>query len=172
MVFPAHAPPAPVPPGQLSSWWRRVGAYVIDSALFTIPFTIWSLVQAFSELPATFVDPVTGEPNQRAATELMRAMLPGSLLFGSLLLAAYILVMHATLGQTLGKMAFGIKVVKEDGSRCDLRAAVKRGLIFPLAAAIPLFGGIIALVNGLSPHWDPQGRSIGDKQGGTYVIVK
>lgn len=46
------------------------------------------------------------------------------------------------------------------------------GLVYPIAATIPLFGGIIALVNGLSPHWDPNGRSIGDKVGGTYVVRK
>jgi uncharacterized RDD family membrane protein YckC len=123
----------------------------------------------------SYLDPVTGEPNIAAMGEVTGRLLPWSLGIGfaaSLLFTAYVVIMHAALGQTLGKMAVGIEVVKEDGSRCDLRSAAMRAVIYPIAASIPLFGGIITLVNGLSPQWDRQGRSIGDKFGGTYVVKK
>lgn len=178
MSYPTYARPGFMPAAQVSTWWRRVGAYAVDSAILAIPLTALTMVRMFSELSAmgeSYLDPVTGEPNIAVIQEVTGRLLPWSLAIGfaaSLLFTAYIVIMHATLGQTLGKMAVGIKVVKEDGSRCDLHAAAKRAVIYPLAAAIPMFGGIIMLVNGLSPHWDPNGRSIGDKFGGTYVVKK
>lgn len=178
MSYPSYTRPGFVPAARVSSWWRRVGAYTVDSLILCVPLVALTMVRMFSELSAmgeSYLDPVTGEPNIAAMEEVTGRLLPWSLAIGfaaSLLFTAYIVIMHATLGQTLGKMAVGIKVVKEDGSQCDLGAAAKRAVVYPIAATIPLFGGIIALVNGLSPHWDPNGRSIGDKFGGTYVVRK
>ena len=42
---------------------------------------------------------------------------------------AYFIVMEATTGQTLGKMAMKLKVVKKDGAKIDWQASIIRNLL-------------------------------------------
>jgi uncharacterized RDD family membrane protein YckC len=42
---------------------------------------------------------------------------------------AYFAIMEGRFGQTLGKMALGIKVVREDGGRAGIREALLRTLL-------------------------------------------
>ncbi len=72
-----------------------------------------------------------------------------SLLFilGILALVIYNLVLLHRQGQTIGKRALGIKVVRTDGSHCALgRYIFLRILVTSLIGAIPFIGGIINLV--------------------------
>ncbi len=84
-------------------------------------------------------------------------------------------------GQSLGKMVFGLEVVRSDGSPCDLKASIYRNIPFELAllfAAIPLLGWILLIIAGipilLIELWlviaDHNGSRLGDRIAGTAVI--
>ncbi len=84
-------------------------------------------------------------------------------------------------GQSLGKMVFGLEVVRSDGSPCDLKASIYRNIPFELAllfAAIPLLGWILLVIAGipilLIELWlviaDHNGSRLGDRIAGTAVI--
>lgn len=100
----------------------------------------------------------------------------GEMILFALLTAAisflYEVVMHATLGRTVGKMACSIRVIKVDGTPCDWAASAKRALVKPLAGGVPFIGTLITLLNGFWPLFDDKHQSLGDKLGGTYVVNK
>jgi len=84
-------------------------------------------------------------------------------------------------GQSLGKMVFGLEVVQEDGSPCDLKASIYRNIPFVLVLlfiAIPLLGWILLVLAGipilLIELWlivaDHNGSRLGDRIAGTVVI--
>jgi len=117
----------------LASGWRRLGAYILDGLIIGIP--VWIVVAFFVFGPA-----IQGkEPNV-----LWNFMgLPIALL--SFLYEA--LMLQAKDGQTLGKMAVGVRVVRLDGSpitagqawgRCALKAILSTCCII-LVDCIPAF---------------------------------
>src|SRR5258705_13842500 len=70
---------------------------------------------------------------------------PAFIFFGIAL--AYYIVMEAITGQTLGKMAMKLKVVKKDGAKLDWQGAIVRNLLriidgffFYLVGAIVVWG--------------------------------
>jgi len=70
---------------------------------------------------------------------------------------------------TPGKLAFGLRVVKYDGSRCGWVAALKRGILRPVDAlpvVIPYLAGLAAA--GLSARR----QRLGDMFAGTLVVTK
>ncbi len=84
-------------------------------------------------------------------------------------------------GQSLGKMVFGLDVVKQDGSPCDLRSSIFRNIPFVLIYlfyALGFLGWILLVVVGLPilliELWliyvDDQGERLGDRIADTHVI--
>lgn len=65
--------------------------------------------------------------------------------FGGLIAFAYFVLMHASRGQTLGKMAGKIKVVNLDGSDISFTTALIRGLMFN---GIQLLPSLLVIVLG------------------------
>ncbi|HEY0633672.1 MAG TPA: RDD family protein [Thermoleophilaceae bacterium] len=122
--------PNAVPPGaELSGWWRRVGATLLD-ALISLPF----------------------------------------LVFGYILIVSPLLMKRegAQNGQTWGKQALGIRVVRDDQQPFTygtalLRDFVIKGLLFGAIA-------VLSLVDSLWPLWDPQNQALHDKLLGTHVL--
>jgi uncharacterized RDD family membrane protein YckC len=70
-----------------------------------------------------------------------------------------------TRGRSLGKLAFGLRVVRDDGGPVRFRQALTRGLL--AVVEIYLTFGSIALIASLS---NPRGKRVGDILAGTYVI--
>ncbi|MEO7982106.1 MAG: RDD family protein [Sporichthyaceae bacterium] len=70
-----------------------------------------------------------------------------------------------TRGRSLGKMALGLRVVREDGGPIRFRQAFVRGLMS--VVEIWLTFGVVALVTSLA---STQGRRLGDFLAGTVVI--
>jgi len=77
---------------------------------------------------------------------------------------AYYIFFEGTRGATPGKMALGMRVIKEDGSPCDMKAAVVRtllrivdGLLFYLVAAILVWTS-------------DRKQRLGDRIAGTLVV--
>lgn len=84
-------------------------------------------------------------------------------------------------GQSLGKMVFGLEVVREDGSPCDLKASAYRNIPFVLVLlfiSVPLLGWILLVLAGIPiliiELWlviaDQNGSRLGDRIAGTTVI--
>ncbi|HEU4911462.1 MAG TPA: RDD family protein [Actinomycetes bacterium] len=71
----------------------------------------------------------------------------------------------ATRGRTLGKMALGLRVVREDGGPIRFRHAFVRGLLS--VVEIWLTFGSVALITSLA---SPQGKRLGDLLAGTVVV--
>ena len=114
---------------QLSGWWRRVGATLLD-ALISLPFLVFGYI--------LIVSPI-----------LMKREGPRN-------------------GQTWGKQALGIRVVRDDQQPFTygtalLRDFVIKGLLFGAIA-------VLSLVDSLWPLWDPQNQALHDKLLGTHVL--
>lgn len=170
---------APATPAvQVAPWGRRFGAWLLDTILLGIVPTFITVGRMLQEMKsAGLLDEalVPGDQAQVEAeiNEIVSGMMGEIFLLGfvfAILSYVYYVLMHGTLGRTLGKMAFGLKVIKDDGTPCDFAAAAKRGVVHPLATAVPTAGSLILLLNGLWPLWDEKHQSLGDKVGGTYVI--
>jgi len=84
-------------------------------------------------------------------------------------------------GQSLGKMVFGLDVVKLDGSPCDLRSSIFRNIPFVLMYlffALGFFGWILLVIVGLPilliELWliyvDGKGERLGDRIADTRVV--
>jgi uncharacterized RDD family membrane protein YckC len=85
--------------------------------------------------------------------------------------AAYEVTMLATKGQTLGKMALGIRVVRPDAPVLGGAVAVKRWATTFLVQLVPAVGWVLALACYLSAAVDPQRRGVHDKVAGTWVVA-
>ena len=73
-------------------------------------------------------------------------------------------------GQTIGKMFSGIRVVRIDGSRCELaRWIFLRGGVMALVGAIPVVGGIAYLIGILLIFQDEQ-KCLHDRIAQTIVV--
>jgi uncharacterized RDD family membrane protein YckC len=82
---------------------------------------------------------------------------------GAILLAIYMLLMESSSGQTVGKMLFGLKVVREDGGPLGMEQAQWRAfgvLLYPL-----LIPAILDFLWALE-----QGQTLGDRWAHTTVV--
>ncbi len=71
----------------------------------------------------------------------------------------------ATRGRSPGKMAAGLRVVRDDGGPIRWRQALLRSLV--AVVEIYLTGGSMALICSL---WNSRGKRVGDLLAGTYVV--
>jgi uncharacterized RDD family membrane protein YckC len=76
-------------------------------------------------------------------------------------------------GQTYGKQALELRVVRDDGRPMDgstaaMREIVWRTLVFGIGGSLLFF--IPTLLDYLWPLWDDRGRTLHDKAAGTYVV--
>jgi uncharacterized RDD family membrane protein YckC len=90
-------------------------------------------------------------------------------------LVYYPVIMARTNGQTLGKLAMGIRVIRVDNQPMTLaRAAWREGVIkyaaFFVVGLIPVAGILIGIADDLQPIPDPQNRAIHDMLAATRVI--
>jgi uncharacterized RDD family membrane protein YckC len=168
--------PAAAPVVEVASWGRRFGALIIDNIILGIPTGIFAFGKVMSEFSdAGLLD--GAEPSEAEIARVIENMTgSGDMvmfgLIGTILGALYFILMHGGLGRTLGKMAFGIKVIKDDGSRCDMGAAFKRAVVYPTGGGVPYIGWLVTILNGLWPLWDDRHQSLGDKLASTYVVRK
>ena len=100
-------------------------------------------------------------------------------LIGGLLVLAIVIVyaplmMAKTNGQTLGRMATGIRVVRADGKPMDfgyamLREVVVKWLLFNVVGGSVTFG-LAWLIDVLWPLWDEENRALHDMIVNSRVI--
>lgn len=158
---PGYSQPPGVAPGpvyELSGWWRRVGATILDGLIVAIITGILSV--PFGGF--------TSQVNTTGGGGEFNFHLNGvGLLINMIVFVLVIpLVMARTNGRTVGKIAAGIRVVREGGQPVDLGFALLRellvkNLLFGFVAVITLF--IATLLDYLWPLWDDQHRALHDQ---------
>jgi uncharacterized RDD family membrane protein YckC len=174
----AEQPPV-VAPRQvvLAGWGARFGAYLIDSILLAIPmmFFVWSEFKPLLDTYAASAsfDPATGQVDQTAFQQYISGMMALNLKMTLVFVAlatVYYVACHGSMGQSLGKMLVGIRLIRKDGEDPTWGDAIKRSLVNPIVQVVPVIGGFVMLLNGLWPLWDDNNQSLADKVGGTLVV--
>ena len=95
----------------------------------------------------------------------------GGLALFTILLLIYEPTLIALKGQTLGKMAMRIMVVRaEDGDVPGWGKAIGRWILPGILGLIPVAGGLLVLLVYLSLLWDDRRQGWHDKMGTTVVI--
>ena len=82
---------------------------------------------------------------------------------GSVIGIVYVIGFWTWRGQTLGKMAMGVKIVKTDGSPIGIGRAILRYIGY-LVSTIIIFIGYLMIA------WDSKKQGLHDKIAGTYVV--
>ena len=169
-------PPPPSPYGYrppYAGFWARFGAYLLDSLLFLlflIPFAIGSVVffrKAFED--CVWVDTDGGSQDLRCpANSLNTGALGGGIAFaalGLIVVSFVFLRMLAKSGQTWGRKAAGVKVVRiEDGSPPGWGRAIGR------TAFAWFISGQVCYLGYLWMLWDSQNQTWHDKVASTVVV--
>lgn len=140
---------------ELAGRFTRLGAVLIDGLC----------VGGFGILAAVLI-PSMSKGGGGAAVAIF------SILFivGLLALVIYNLVLVHRQGQTIGKRALGIKIVRTDGSRCSLRRYIFMRYFIPsLIGAIPVVGGLINLI-GLLLIFRQSRKCLHDEIADTIVV--
>ncbi len=144
----------PVTAAHLASWGRRAGGWFIDLVVYIAAVIASVLVTLPTE------DPETGEISDGAAVFIGVVWLFGPTLYAWLMVGRW--------GQTLGKMAVGIRVVQsEDAERVSYPRALGR------AASVWILGLFVLplLLAYLWPLWDRRNQTVYDKMASTIVVV-
>jgi uncharacterized RDD family membrane protein YckC len=133
-VLVAHGPADDVFGQPLASRGARLGAYLLDN-LFALPAILPILIA----LP--FIEPQSENP----APMIAGCAVAGVLIIGLLVANLYFLARD---GQTLGKKAVSVRIVRLNGERVSLgRILVLRYIVPGLLGAIPFLGYVFSLLN-------------------------
>ncbi len=112
-----------------AGFWIRVGALVIDVALF-------GLVKASLKLVAMRVWGVDADDSSIFELTIV--------VFTVVFAGLYVTLLHATTGQTIGKLLVGARVVLDDGERAPIGAALLRFFASFVSVATLGFGYLMA----------------------------
>ena len=145
-VYQSATPPAPV--GEYAGWGARLGATLID-------------VLVLFAIVAVFIVLAVIAQSEAIAGVAVILIYGGSFLYGPLTMMRG----GERNGQTYGKQAMGIRVVRDTGQPLGfgwslLREALAKGLIGPLTLYIDF----------LWPLWDDHNQALHDKMVGTFVV--
>ena len=147
---------------ELAGRGRRLGAYIIDTIIAGI---VLVAVAYFNPGPlgVTMLDIMRDPMTQQMSTA-------GSIAFVIIFMAinSYLLV---TKGQTLGKMALGIRIVDaaSNGAATAVKLLGLRYVLVMLVAVIPFIGGLLGLIDFLFIFREDR-RCVHDLIAGTKVV--
>ncbi|HXM54442.1 MAG TPA: RDD family protein [Candidatus Dormibacteraeota bacterium] len=137
---------------ELSGFWRRFGAYIIDAIIVGV---IGAVIQA-----------IVGAIVQPSTTDTTGVTIRSGLI-GLVVELIYFGYLWSRNGQTIGYMALGIRVVRAEGGPVTLGVAVLRAFLIYLSFAICLVPAIIsAFMIGLGQRK----QAIHDLLVGTVVV--
>lgn len=148
MVQPPEEGRQPQAQEQYAGVWVRAMAYSIDLVLHTVIDVI------------IIGGAVALSPNTPGVLGLVSVLLVVLIYFG------YFIVLEATLGATLGKLALGLRVVKTDGTALTWSGALIRNL---LRLVDGLFG---CLVGAILMWTSPLNQRLGDRVAKTVVVMR
>jgi uncharacterized RDD family membrane protein YckC len=173
-------PPQPMPvAGPPAGWWSRAAAAAIDGLILSIPVAALSVVAVL-----VLIGPVArGELASNLGGVLLALLLVLAYLLLAFVLLLVTLLLYAGLsmgrpaprnGQTLGKQALGIRVVRLSGDAATFWSAAMR----EVAIKSLLFGGVGGLLFGIPtvldflwPLWDGEKRALHDMLADTRVVL-
>ena len=184
---PGYAVPNAV--GTLAPIWKRFLAYFLDGILLNIISWIVGLLFG-GNFGFSFLNFGTSRPTLNVGAFLTYTVVVLAIQLG------YYIYFYSTTGQTLGKMALSVRVIRRDQSRLDLQTAIRRvailgGMgILGLLIAIPLLNAansgrveslgiftalslgvsLINLLDYLWPLWDRERQTLHDKIANTVVV--
>jgi uncharacterized RDD family membrane protein YckC len=166
------APPAEHPkelPWRLAGWWSRVGAQVIDVLIVWVPGGILLTLLIVAAAAA------------RDGSGAERALLIITIVASLLVMAAHLFYAPLLMrrggrcnGQTFGKQATSIRVIRADGDPMRFSDAAMRQIVYKsfggmvASTFIPLFPWIL---NYLWPTWDEEHRALHDMAAKTRVVA-
>jgi uncharacterized RDD family membrane protein YckC len=145
---------------ELSGWWRRAGAQIVDGIIIAVVALIVLAV----------VGAIAGSTSIADDTVGVVAAIFGVLIWGLCAVVAALVyapwMMARTNGQTLGRMVTGIRVVRANGKPIDfgwamLREVAVKWLLFNAVGGSVTFG-LAPLVDVLWPLWDEEKRALHD----------
>jgi uncharacterized RDD family membrane protein YckC len=149
---------APQPMTTGEAFGRRFAAYLID-------YIIVSVVACIPTFPIAFVMGVGAAAAGEGAVEGVQiiAQLLGSVIY-LVVAAVYGGYMYSSRGQTLGKMALGIRVNDSAGNNPSfIQGALRESVLKMVSSCICLLGFFWML-------WDPEQQALHDKIVGTRVV--
>lgn len=142
----------------LSGWWRRVGAALIDGVIISM---ITLLIMA--SIGVGYLDSDFNADADWAV--LVVGVIVAFFIFAVVAMVYSCVLMGATNGKTLGRMATGIRVVRTSGERVTFGFAVLREVVVKtlgIGLISQLTFGILVLVDVLWPLWDDENRALHD----------
>jgi uncharacterized RDD family membrane protein YckC len=161
--YQAPTPPQGGPSGPRASFLQRVGAYILDIIIITIPLLIvFGLLGGFDEIDqdsAPFSPMSEGEDLAYTLLGLVVTML------------YFILFEGSASGQTIGKRALSIRVINQQtGGSIGYPRALGRNAVRSLPSLIPLVSFFWGLLDALWMLWDKENQTLHDKAAGTLVV--
>ncbi len=169
----AGGPPVAAAPGALAGrqvlagWWSRVGALLIDGLIIGIGSIILLIAITAPFSVGFFADENVG------IVSIVVGLLFATLCVTIVAFLYAPAMMARTNGQTLGRMALGIRVVRAKGQPMTfgfamLREVAVKALLFGIAASLTF--GLSSLADALWPLWDEENRALHDFIVDTRVI--
>ena len=158
-----HQPaPAAMPQGELASWLSRVGAALLDALILSIGLFVLIMLIVLAAAASDVLGIIVGIILGLAAVVMYIG-------YGGIFMARE----GAHNGQTPGKQAVGIRVIRDNGQPFDLG----HGILREFVVKILLFGwvggfffSIPPLLDVLWPLWDDSNRALHDMIVSTHVI--
>lgn len=149
----------------LATLGSRGVARVLDALIVGVPY---SLVASIVIVVANGGDATTGEPMGGSSAQSYVALI-GPLLA---LVVLYETIAVTLWGQTLGKLAVGIRVARQANGRCPLWWEAALRIALPaVVALIPVpFALAVAMALYTTAGFDPMRRNITDRAAGTVVV--
>jgi len=145
-----------------ASWGRRFFAYLIDSVflfMITLPVSLFAIVL---DAAVASSSGYRGSSSAGVFSTLWNCA-------GYILIPSYFIVCHSIWGQTLGKKALGIRVMRvSDQHPPHLGWSILRSIAFGIESFSMLC--LVGFIGFLWPLWDTQKQAIHDKMAGTIVV--
>ena len=118
----------------LGGFWLRSLAFVIDQ------FILFFILAIFTVVGFLAAEIGSGGARESFFFQHARIVLPILFPLAIILVITYFAFFHGAWGQTIGKMIFGLRVVKNDGQPISFSRALVRTILYALSA-IPFFLG-------------------------------
>jgi uncharacterized RDD family membrane protein YckC len=142
---------------QYAGFWIRVVAYIIDYLIMMVPnFAIQFLMGVGIAATKSQMKPGEIDPAQVG-------MMLGAMTIGMTITVCYKGLMVGKYGATLGKMAVGLRVVNDDGSKVSMGKAI--GRVFA-----EILSGITCGIGYILVAFDGEKRSLHDHVCSTRVV--
>lgn len=170
---PVSSPQQPLaaPAGPLAGWGRRLGATVLDGLIVGVPALL------IMGLLGIGVTGTSASDSDVGLVAFIGAAIVSVLVFVVLSLIYAPLTMMRRgehNGQTFGKQALGVRVVRTSGEPMDFLWSALREVViknFAVGIAASFTFGIATLLNYLWPLWDDQNRAGHDFAASTRVVM-